>query len=88
MIMNIPTFLPLGFIGTWELVMIVLVVLLLFGGRKIPELMRGLGKGVKEFKNGMDEVEKTIKDTDRKEETPKVLEPDKIERPRKKTEQE
>ncbi len=86
--MNIPTFIPLGFVGTWELIVIVLVILLLFGGKKIPELMRGLGKGVQEFKHGMDEVEKTIKDTDKKEETSRVLEPDKIERPRKKTEQE
>ena len=52
---------PLIF-GTWEIVLIVLVVLLLFGGRKIPELMKGLGKGVKSFKEGMNEVEKEIKD--------------------------
>ena len=47
------------FIGTTEIVVIVLVVLLLFGGKKIPELMRGMGKGVKSFKdgmNGLDEV--------------------------------
>lgn len=42
------------FIGTWEIVAIVLVILLIFGGKKIPELMRGLGKGVKSFKEGMD----------------------------------
>ena len=42
------------FIGTQEIIIIALVVLLLFGGRKIPELMRGLGKGVKSFKEGMD----------------------------------
>ena len=47
---------------------IVLVVLLLFGGKKIPELMKGLGQGVKSFKQGMNEVEKEIKD----EETPKT----------------
>lgn len=41
------------FIGTGEIVVIVLVVLLLFGGKKIPELMNGLGKGVKSFKDGM-----------------------------------
>ncbi len=40
-------------IGTPEIIVIVLVVLLLFGGKKIPELMRGLGKGVKSFKDGM-----------------------------------
>ena len=41
------------FIGTTEIILIALVVLLLFGGRKIPELMRGLGKGVKSFKDGV-----------------------------------
>ena len=51
-------------LGTWEIVAIVLVILLLFGGKKIPELMRGLGKGVKSFKQGMNEVEKEIKEID------------------------
>ena len=55
---------PLIMLGTWEIVAIVAVVLLLFGGRKIPELMKGLGKGVKEFKEGMNEVEKEIKADD------------------------
>ncbi|MBO4585843.1 MAG: twin-arginine translocase TatA/TatE family subunit [Bacteroidales bacterium] len=50
------------FIGTWEIVAIVAVVLLLFGGKKIPELMKGLGKGVKSFKEGMNEVEKDIEE--------------------------
>jgi sec-independent protein translocase protein TatA len=50
------------FIGTWELIVIVLVILLLFGGKKIPELMKGLGKGVKSFKEGMSEVEKEVSD--------------------------
>ena len=54
---------PLVF-GTWEIVLIVLVILLLFGGKKIPELMKGLGKGVKIFKQGMNEVEKEIKELD------------------------
>ena len=49
-------------IGWGEIVVIALVVLLLFGGKKIPELMKGLGKGVKSFKEGMNEVEKEIKD--------------------------
>lgn len=40
-------------LGTWEIIIIVAVVLLLFGGKKIPELMRGLGNGVKEFRDGM-----------------------------------
>ena len=43
--------------GTWEIIAIVLVVLLLFGGKKIPELMKGLGKGVKSFKDGMKEID-------------------------------
>ena len=51
-------------LGMWEIVAIVAVVLLLFGGKKIPELMKGLGKGVKSFKEGMNEVEKEIKKED------------------------
>jgi len=50
-------------LGAGEIVLIVLVVLLLFGGKKIPELMRGMGKGVKSFKQGMNEVEEELKDT-------------------------
>ena len=48
-------------IGAPEIIFIVLIVLLLFGGKKIPELMRGLGKGVKSFKQGMSEMEDEIK---------------------------
>ena len=48
-------------LGTSELLIIALVVLLLFGGAKIPELMRGLGKGVKSFKDGMKDVNDEIK---------------------------
>lgn len=55
---------PLGIVGPWEIVIIALIVLLLFGGKKIPELMKGLGKGVKSFKDGLNEVEKDIKDVD------------------------
>ena len=51
--------------GVWEVLIIAFVVLLLFGGRKIPELMKGLGKGVKSFKEGMSEVEKEIKDVEK-----------------------
>lgn len=51
-------------IGTWEIVVIVLVIILLFGGKKIPELMKGLGQGVRSFKQGMNEVEKEIKNLD------------------------
>ncbi|MCB0806901.1 MAG: twin-arginine translocase TatA/TatE family subunit [Bacteroidales bacterium] len=53
----------LGIIGPWQIVLIVLVVLLLFGGKKIPELMRGLGKGVREFKDGINPDENGKKDT-------------------------
>lgn len=48
-------------LGTTELLLIALVVLLLFGGRKIPELMKGLGKGVKSFKDGMDGIDEELK---------------------------
>ncbi len=48
-----------------EVLVIVLVVLLFFGGKKIPELMKGLGKGVRSFKDGMNDIEKDIKDTDK-----------------------
>ena len=58
--------LPLWAFGYWEIILIVLVILLLFGGKKIPELMKGLGKGVKSFKEGMNEVEKEIKEDDGK----------------------
>ena len=61
---------PLIMIGTWEIVAIVLLVVLMFGGKKIPELMKGLGKGVKSFKEGMNEVEKEMNDAV-KEDTPK-----------------
>ena len=54
--MNTLFALPLAIQG-WEWIIIALVVLLLFGGKKIPELMRGLGKGIKSFKQGMKEVE-------------------------------
>ncbi|MDY0077117.1 MAG: twin-arginine translocase TatA/TatE family subunit [Bacteroidales bacterium] len=54
----------LGMVGGWQIAIIVMVILLLFGGKKIPELMRGLGRGVKEFKDGIggeDEEEKKSK---------------------------
>lgn len=50
----------LGGLGWPEVLIIALVVLLLFGGKKIPELMRGLGKGVRSFKEGMNEMQKEI----------------------------
>jgi sec-independent protein translocase protein TatA len=43
----------LGIMGPWQIVIILVIVLLLFGGKKIPELMKGLGKGIKEFKEGI-----------------------------------
>lgn len=50
----------LGNLRGWEWIIIALVVLLLFGGKKIPELMRGLGKGVHSFKQGMEEAKREI----------------------------
>lgn len=49
----------LGMLGPWQIVLIVAVILLLFGGRKIPELMRGLGGGIKEFKDAVKEDDKS-----------------------------
>lgn len=51
----------LGNLGTGEIVIIAIVVLLLFGGKKIPELMKGIGKGVKNFKDGVKGLEDDIK---------------------------
>ena len=50
----------LGNFGAGEIIIIALIVLLLFGGKKIPELMRGLGKGVKSFKDGVKGIEEDI----------------------------
>ena len=65
--MNMMTY-PLLMLGTWEIVAIVAVVLLLFGGKKLPEMMRGLGRGISEFKKGAAEVteprEETKKEVD------------------------
>lgn len=47
-------------IGASEIIVIALVVLLLFGGKKIPELMKSLGKGIKSFKDGMNDIEKNL----------------------------
>jgi sec-independent protein translocase protein TatA len=58
----------IGGLGTTELIVIVLVVLLLFGGKKIPELMHGMGKGVRSFKDGMNEVSDNLKMEEKKEE--------------------
>ena len=70
----------LGFLPSGsEWIIIALVILLLFGGKKIPELMRGLGKGVKSFKDGMNEVESQISDID-KDLNSTAKTPDKIEK--------
>lgn len=56
-----------GNIGTGEVIVIALAILLLFGGRKIPELMKGIGKGVRSFKDGINGLEEDInKDTEKK----------------------
>ena len=58
----------LGNLGTGDIIIIAIIVLLLFGGKKIPELMKGIGKGVKNFKDGVKGLEDDIKidDTDKK----------------------
>ncbi len=53
----------LGALGTNEIIIILVIVLLLFGGRKIPELMRGLGKGVREFNDAKDNVKREIEES-------------------------
>lgn len=63
------TLLFLGNIGVTEIILIALVVLLFFGGKKIPELMKGLGKGVKSFKEGVNGIEEEIKAEPEKKET-------------------
>ena len=56
-----------GWFGGYEVILIVVVILLIFGGKKIPELMRGIGKGVKEFKGGISEDSDDNKDNGSKE---------------------
>ena len=58
------TLLFLGGVGFQEILVIGTVVLVLFGARKVPEFMKGLGKGVKEFKDGIREVQKDIEQSD------------------------
>lgn len=53
----------LGNLGAGEIIVIALIVLLLFGGKKIPELMKGLGKGVRSLKEGVNNIEKDIENT-------------------------
>ncbi len=56
----------LGMIGAPQIILIIAVILLLFGGRKIPELMKGLGSGIKEFKNATKEEETPKVDNEKK----------------------
>ena len=60
-----------GTLGSQEIIIIALVILLLFGGKKIPELMRGLGKGVSQFKKGMKDIEEEINAEPEKKEVPR-----------------
>jgi sec-independent protein translocase protein TatA len=57
-------FVLLGMPGPWELVLIILVLLLIFGGRKIPEIMKGFGKGIKEFKDATGKGDSNKEDED------------------------
>ncbi|MGQ1786466.1 MULTISPECIES: Sec-independent protein translocase subunit TatA/TatB [unclassified Saccharicrinis] len=60
-----------GFMGGYEWILIILAIVLLFGGRKIPELMKGLGQGMKEFKNARNENQADEKTEDKKTEDKK-----------------
>ena len=60
--MNAPLGIILGLLGTNEIILIAIVVLLLFGGKKIPELMRGLGRGMREFNDAKDGVKREIEE--------------------------
>lgn len=64
------------FIGTWEIVIIAFVILLLFGGKKLPELMKGIGQGVKSFKKGLNEVDEQLN------QAVDEAEPKKVEKPK------
>ena len=75
------TFFPLGVVGPWQIVIIALVILLLFGGKKIPELMKGLGKGMKSFKEGMNEVKEEVNNNGQPQEQPQPEEQKKEETP-------
>ena len=66
--MIIPMFIG---IGTQEILFIVLIVLLFFGGKRIPELMKGIGKGVRSFKEGVNVIEKSMDITETEENTHK-----------------
>jgi sec-independent protein translocase protein TatA len=59
----------LGVIGPWQIILVIAVVLLLFGGKKIPELMKGVGQGIKEFKDGMNSDNSKANTPEKKDET-------------------
>ena len=61
---SLPLLILLGMIGGWQWVIIIALILVLFGGKKIPELMKGLGKGIRSFKEGMNNIEKEIENPD------------------------
>ena len=71
------TLLLIGGIGMQEILVIALIVLLLFGGKKIPELMKGIGKGVRSFKGGVNGLEKEIDNDESTHRNPKDYEPSK-----------
>ena len=71
------TLLLIGGIGMQEILVITLIVLLLFGGKKIPELMKGIGKGVRSFKDGVNGLEKEIDNDESTHRNPKDNEPSK-----------
>jgi len=56
----------LGVVGPWQVVIILLIVLLLFGGKKIPEMMKGLGRGIRDFKDEMNNKDKEDEPADKK----------------------
>lgn len=56
----------LGMVSPWQIILIIAAILLLFGGKKIPELMKGLGSGIKEFKDATKEEEKKDSDKEQK----------------------
>ncbi len=66
----------IGGIGPTEIIIVLIIVVLLFGGRKIPELMRGLGKGMKEFKNAQKDSDEDNGETKEQEETKKTTDSD------------
>lgn len=67
-----------GVVGPWQLVIIIAIALLFFGGKKIPELMGGIGKGMKEFKKAIKEEEEPKKEEPKKEESKEEIKKDSL----------